>query len=83
MDIMKAEKMFEEIGYEEEDVSNMYVGNGCVMVYVKCGNFTTELIEFYKTGEVLKIDECGHACHITMQELKAIRKQCKELKWIR
>lgn len=83
---MSADKMFEELGYAKEDLTVSHR----VIKYTK----DSDIIKFYSRNIVFYLDEhTMGACYedmdrfpkadITMQELQAINKKCKEMGWIR
>ena len=66
-----ADEMFEELGYKI-DYENSYVTR-----FYKEDNLFGKTIEFYHIFKTFNKLES-----ITMQELQAINKKCKELGWI-
>lgn len=66
---MNAEEMFEKLGYKKVDLSSSGYIEYERLIDDKC--FIFDL-----SGEI-----CAFADNITMEELKAINKQCEELWW--
>ena len=74
---MKADEMFEELGYEIEVIRNG------TEYYKECGTEEKEIdfiINVDTSEKEIWIDDF-HV--ITMQELQAINLKCKELEWIK
>lgn len=72
-----ADEMFEELGYENMGIS--YAGD------LYFDNKTTDyLIYFYPDTQSFAKDNCSklEIFDITMPELQAINKKCKELGWL-
>ncbi len=66
----KADKMFEELGYEK------FEGLRTIDFYNNDG-----LIQFDKNYKVIHINKNEETDFIAMQELEAINEKCKELGW--
>ena len=77
-----ADEMFEELGYR------IMFDNTCMFRYVKCFDLKPKrhiIFAIDKTISVCEENEKELAInrdYFTMQELKAINKKCRELKWI-
>lgn len=71
---MKADKIFEKLGYEKQKV---YVG---ILTY-KNNNYDAE-IEFDLGDQTIYANKDDEAVYLDMQELQAINKKCEELGWI-
>lgn len=72
----KADKMFEELGYEllneyDKDFDNNFI------VYLKVG----KTITFKKSNLKVSVRDTQRN-YINMQELQAINEKCKELGWL-
>lgn len=67
----KADKMFEELGYEYEE--RKYAD-----VYIKATKDLFRQMGFNKTNESIMLD----THFLTMQELQAINEKCRELGWL-
>jgi len=88
----KADEMFKELGYEiSEEVSEKINKYGCGIQFKKEMAVTTRYIEFYYYHKQICIYEDQYiddkvirhdSINFGMQELQAINKKCKELKWI-
>ena len=71
----KADKMFEELGYEKEIIGNGYV-------FEKGSGLDEKEIDFITNVETSEKEIWIDDFHIiTMQELKAINEKVKELGW--
>ena len=69
-----ADEMFEELGYKKDNYTEIEI------LYRKDEN---HIIRFWKKGKrIIKQNEDGWYMSITMQELQAINKKCKELGWL-
>lgn len=69
----KADKFFDELGYE-------IVNNNLILVYERQQEYSVkDYICFYLESKTIKIEKFW--CGITMQELQAINKKCEELGW--
>lgn len=72
-----ADEMFEELGYETSEK----LKNG--IVYLKeeeDEDIEISFIDYDDYGKTVEVDKFSNL--ITMQELQAINKKCKELGWI-
>lgn len=77
MDLMKAEQMFEEIGYK---LSEAYSEDTLISYFDGKKNITIEFcIKNKKFRKAKGVFDC---VNISIPELKAIQKQCKELGWL-
>lgn len=76
----KADKIFEELGYEKE---KRYDGD---LFYFQKNGVNEKWGFLFVLGSKEIYPVCyskeNEAIYITMQELQAINKKCKELKWI-
>lgn len=77
---MNAEKMFKELGYTKRGFDDF-------IVYEKGDYISLNVIEFHLKNKIIQsyIEECelGNVISgLTVDELKAINQQCKELGWI-
>lgn len=73
----KADKMFEELGYEIE------IENKKRITYVYEGQFFDKYIIFEIIDKHIVIElGTGESTNINMQELQAINEKCKELGWL-
>ena len=73
----KADKMFEELGYE------IIVNDNETLNYEKTGLYVDKEIVFEKLDKEFSVGfSTGENCHITMQELQAINEKVKELGWL-
>ena len=77
---MNAEKMFKELGYTKRSFDDF-------IVYEKGDYISLNVIEFHLKNKIIQsyIEECelGNVISgLTVDELKAINQQCKELEWI-
>lgn len=73
----KADEMFEELGYK------ILFKDKNIIQYEFEGVYMDNEIKFDLKGKtVLKEYSTGESQEITMQELQAINKECKELGWI-
>lgn len=71
----EADDMLEELGYE---ISEEF-GNG--ITYLDGGtDAEISFIDYSEDGKTVEVDKFNNL--ITMQELKAIYKKCKELGWL-
>ena len=73
----EADKLFEELGYNISEK----LKNG--IVYLKETDeedMEISFIDYDDYGETVEVDKFNRL--ITMQELKAINKKCKELGWL-
>lgn len=81
---MKADKMFEKIGYKiSENETGYYIDTIPTIAYaheLKCGR---ETISFYQNDKTIELYEDieYHIITLTFEELKAIVKQCEEMGW--
>ena len=73
----KAEKMFEELGYEFE---KEYTSDGVNDTYRYNKYFRIDSIIFDLNGKNIIVSKIFHT--ISLNELQAIIQQCKELGWI-
>ena len=72
-----ADEMFEEIGYKTIDM------NVIDLLFEYAKEDMQERISFWASKEVSKTFKyMNNSSQITMEELKAINKKCKELGWI-
>lgn len=76
---MNAEKMFKELGYTKRGFDDF-------IVYEKGDYISLNVIEFHLKNKIIQsyIEECelGNVISgLTVDELKAINQQCKELGW--
>ena len=67
-----ADEMFEELGY-----SKIYDNEDILELYDK-KNFNKKIVFYKNWKEVAKL----YTFEISMQELQAINKKCKELNWL-
>ena len=80
-----ADEMFEELAYEKID----HPKHKHIVYRSDCGNNTKEQICFHKIFHKIEIyfyskeDNCEMTKPISMQELQAINKKCKELRLVR
>lgn len=77
---MNAEQMFKELGYTKRGFDDF-------IVYEKGDYISLNVIEFHLKNKIIQsyIEECelGNVISgLTVDELKAINQQCKELGWI-
>ena len=71
------DKMFEELGYVK------IIENNIKILYEKEGRFWDKEISFDLMDKQIRVEmSAGDSEPITMQELQAINKKCKELGWI-
>lgn len=79
-----ADEMFEELVYEKID----HPKHKYIVYRSNCGNKTIEKITFQKQFHKVEVyfyskeDYCEMIKPISMQELQAINKKCKEMNWI-
>lgn len=73
---MTAKEMFFKLGYTECQ-DNLFA-----ITYYKFDGRNCASINFFKMGKVFDADENLTSKDVTMEELKAINKQCEELGWI-
>lgn len=72
----EADKMLEKLGYEK------IIENNIKILYEKEGRFWDKEISFDLTDKQIRVEmSTGDSEPITMQELQAINKKCKELGW--
>lgn len=79
---MKADKMFEELGYHEKrQIENLIM---YIAIEMMDSITTTRRIVFDLTEKTVKgyNGTFGGALSFTLEELQAINKKCKELGWI-
>lgn len=72
-----ADEMFEELGYETSEK----LKNG--IVYLKeeeDEDIEISFIDYDDYGKTVEVDKFSNL--ITMQELQAINKKCRELRWL-
>lgn len=75
---MKAQKMFEALGYEIQPIKEYRTK--CFRKYKKD---KYNIITFYNDEKFIKNGEDSWYCdYISLDELKAINQQCKELGWL-
>ena len=74
---MKADEMFEKLGYEKIIESNVKIN------YEKYGQFFDKEIVFGLIDKIVHVElGTGESANINMEELQAINQKCKELNWI-
>ena len=76
---MKAKQMFRNLGYDTCILPNE---NDYVKRYIHEENDSDIMIDFLSNREIIKHDGNGYDLSISMNELRAINQQCKELGWI-
>lgn len=74
---MTAKEMFEKLGYQKNKRNGMFY-----LIYKKKidGEFCYVVFDIYDKTFYVEYDY--EAMNISMQELKAINKQCQELGWL-
>lgn len=73
----EADRMFEELGYEK------IIENNIEILYKKERRLWDKEISFDLVEKHMRAEmSVGYSEPITMQELQAINKKCKELGWI-
>jgi len=77
VDLMNAEQMFKELGYEFE---KEYTSDGVNDTYRYNRCFKVDSIRFDLNGKNIIVSKIFHT--ISLNELQAIIQQCKELGWI-
>ena len=70
---MKAKEMFKELGYKQK-INDWYIE------YID--NKQNKITFWFSTEEVISSDKYGENRGITLNTLKAICTQCKELGWL-
>lgn len=73
---MKADKMFEKLGYESlksDDYSIIY--------YDKHNNEIEFLLGIKEVGKFNTLIQSGQGNHFNLKELEAVKEKIKELKW--
>lgn len=88
---MNADKMFEELGYKEEETNDYiaYIIYTEHKMFIERAKFVKDengiikdIIHFWKKGKTVTKHRYLEAGSISMQELKAINKKVEELGWI-
>ena len=77
----EADKLFEELGYIKQKLSEKDKRDFNELYISVCGE-ELEQIRFWYDQTVSKANSRFEEAYITMQELKAINIKCKELGWI-
>lgn len=76
-----AEQMFEELGYKLVH-NNMYERLNLMCYRIDLYNDDSSSIVFKLEDKTFFVYHCCEPKDVTMDELKAINQQCKELGWI-
>lgn len=73
---MNAEQMFKDLDYKK------HIEDGCIKFERHTENVDEGLIEFYLDTKTVCASWFMEQKEITIDELKAINQQCKELNWL-
>lgn len=77
---MKAEEMFESLGFRKN--KSACYNNGHILYEKPVMNGTDIFTVEFKDGYVVYTDLCMRCIKMSVELLKAINKQCEELGWI-
>lgn len=76
-----SDEMFKELGYEKQELNDKVTGT--ILMYNKKTEIKlTRRISFFKDRTIECSESYLYTAKINMQELKAINKKCKELRWL-
>lgn len=77
----KADKMFENLGYEKKNVNDVITGT-ILMYDNKFENGNKKRIAFYKDKTITCSESYINMGKFNIKELQAINMKCKELGWL-